>query len=87
MTHLALTRVWSHLQSRVDTSNILCEVLGEHALSTVGKPLEIVRDKSFTLVVCIKVIFNLQRTFAQSSNPSPASLSHLVPARVLLAAI
>jgi hypothetical protein len=87
MTYLALAKVWIHLQPRLDTSNIIREILGQYALSVAGKQSEIVRALSFRFVVWMKVIFDMQRTYSQSAGPSTASIPYLVHPRLLFAAI
>lgn len=80
-----VAKVWTLLQTRVDIESILRELLGHFTLSSVGgisSPAD-----SFDLLVWVKIILDLQRTYSQSSEPSLESISCLLPQRVLFTTI
>ncbi|CAG8959037.1 hypothetical protein HYFRA_00012198 [Hymenoscyphus fraxineus] len=76
-----LPKVWTEVQQRIDTCNIVREVLGHFALESIGQTS---RASSFNFIVWVKVIFDLQRTYLQSSKPSDETLSYLLPPQILL---
>lgn len=89
MSHQHLAGVWSALQLRPDIDHILRELIGRHALdaslcSTDGHRL---RNVSFQYLVSLKAIFDLQRTYLQSSNPTFESRSALLQHDLLFRAI
>lgn len=79
-----LAKVWILLQTRVDMTSIVREIIGHFALSLVGSSPSI--DLSFSFFIWIKVIFDLQRTYSQSAEPSPESQSYLLSPRTLFKA-
>ncbi|KAE9369743.1 hypothetical protein N431DRAFT_560502 [Stipitochalara longipes BDJ] len=80
-----LANVWILLQERIDIGHIIPEIIGHFSLSSVGKLPPAAQHFSF--FVWAKVIFDLQRTYSQSSNPSPATQAYLIQPRILLATI
>src|SRR5215471_376792 len=87
MTHIDLAKVWVHLQSRGNTTNILREILGELALRVDGKRPETVFELSLRFTAWIKVIFDMQRTYLQGTNLSAVPCGRLIPPSDLLTAI
>lgn len=83
----AVMEVWALLQSRRDATNILREIVGDYALSIIGKPPDILFMLSFRLLVWTKVLFDMQRTYLQNVNPSTESLSRLVDPNTLFMTI
>jgi hypothetical protein len=87
MAHLLLAPIWAHLESRVDTGSIVREIIGQYELSIIGQEAQVVLNLSFRVQVWLKVIFDMQRSFLQSSNPSPESKSHLFHPQLLLSTL
>lgn len=89
MSHQHLAAVWSALQLRPDIDHILRELIGRHTLdvSLCGTDGQRLRTVSFQYVVSIKAIFDLQRTYLQSSNPKFESRSALLQHDLLFLAI
>jgi hypothetical protein len=80
-----LAKVWILLQTRIDICSIIREVLGHYTLASVGGSAS--TENAFSFFVWMKVIYDLQRTYSQSSDPSPESRSYLLPPRILLTTI
>jgi hypothetical protein len=87
MATRAIVEVWSLLQSRRDTTNLLRELVGDYTLSVTGKPVQTILALSFRLLVWIKVIFDMQRTYSQNIDPSFESKSKLIDPSTLFATI
>ena len=89
MSHQHWAAVWSSLQLRPDIDHILRELIGRHALdaSLCGTDAQRLRTVSFQYVVSLKAIFDLQRTYLQSSNPKFESRSALLQHDLLFLAI
>lgn len=89
MSHQHLAAVWSALQLRPDIDHILRELIGRHALDVTlcGTDGQRLRTVSFQYVVSLKAIFDLQRTYLQSSNPKFESRSALLQHDLLFLAI
>lgn len=80
-----LPKVWAELQARIDICSVVREVLGHFAIEFVGEAPS--ASESFSFIVWMKVIYDLQRTYLQSSNPSSETLSYLLPPRILFKTI
>lgn len=89
MSHQHIAGVWSVLQLRPDIDHILRELVGRHALdaSLCGPDGHRLRTLSFQYIVSLKAIFDLQRTYLQSSNPTFESKSALLQHDLLFLAI
>ncbi|PVH70513.1 hypothetical protein DL98DRAFT_619241 [Cadophora sp. DSE1049] len=75
-----LASIWSLLQSRIDILSIVHEILGQFTLdsqSTVSS------QRAFSLLVWLKLIYDIQRSYSQCSEPSPDTLSFLLPQQTL----
>lgn len=89
MSHQQCAAVWSVLQSRSDIDHILRELVGRYAFEVAiyrNDSLR-VRNTSFLYVVSLKAIFDLQRTYLQSSDPSFESKTYLVQHDLLFQAV
>jgi hypothetical protein len=87
MSHRSFTAIWIQLEARTDIDNILRELIGQNSLeSSVLVNSDELLNSSLRLIVFVKVIFDLQRTYSQCSTPSSES-SHLLQPRQLLLAI
>ncbi|KAI9893088.1 MAG: hypothetical protein M1814_000635 [Vezdaea aestivalis] len=90
MSHRAFASVWVGLQGRLDIDNIVNELIGTHALQksddAVGNP-ERLRQLALDLVVALRTIFDLQRTYLQASEPSFEAQASLLSADLLRRAI
>jgi hypothetical protein len=82
---VGLVKVWILLQARVDTESIVREILGHFSLSTVGKTPS--ATLFFSFFMWIKVIFDLQRTYSQSPEPTLESRSYLLPPSTLFTVV
>jgi hypothetical protein len=80
-----LAKVWILLQTRIDSSSIVREIIGHFALASLESSLSAAH--SFSFFVWMKVIYDLQHTYSQSSDPSPESLSYLLPLQILFTTI
>lgn len=89
MSHQHSASVWSVLQLRTDIDQILRELIGRHSLdvSLCGTDGHRFRAVSFRYLVSLKAIFDLQRTYLQSSNPTFESRSALLQHDLLFLAI
>jgi hypothetical protein len=76
-----LVKIWILLQTRVDAESIVREILGHFSLSSVGRTPS--AKLFFSFFVWMKVIFDLQRTYSQSLEPSPESRSYLLSPLIL----
>lgn len=76
-----LPSVWVELQARIDICSVVREILGHFAIKSVGEAPS--ASDSFSFIVWMKVIYDLQRTYLQSSDPSSETLSYLLPPRIL----
>lgn len=88
MSHQSFAAVWIQLEARTDIDNILRELIGQNSLESsvlVANSDELL-NSSLRLIVIVKVIFDLQRTYSQCSTPSSES-SHLLQPRQLFLAI
>jgi hypothetical protein len=70
MSHRMVAAIWERLQARVDTSNILQEIIGQHTLellhhSDYSAP---VITSALQPIIWIKTIFDLQRAYLQSNS-------------------
>lgn len=89
MSHQQLAAVWSVLQLRPDIDHILRELIGRYSLevSLCGTDSHQLRTVSFHHLVSLKAIFDLQRTYLQSPNPTFESRSALLQYDLLYLAI
>jgi hypothetical protein len=88
MARPAFVKVWMLLESRFDTTSILKEILGDHSIHSMGQRKDHrLHALAFRLVVRLKVLFDMQRTYLQSCNPSDESRASLIEPSVLLATI
>jgi hypothetical protein len=88
MAHPAFVQIWKLLELRSDTTNILREILGDHSICSTGeKKKQKLHTLAFHLVIRLKVLFDMQRTYLQSSNPTHESRSSRIPPSLLLAAV
>lgn len=89
MSHKHVATTWNGLQGRSDIDHILLELIGRYSLdiSLYRNDFHRVRNISFQHAVALKAVFDLQRTYVQSSNPSFESKSALLHHDILLAAI
>lgn len=89
MSHKAVAAVWAGLQRRPDIDHILRELIGQYSLdlSLHRGDHHRLRDISYNHIVALKTIFDLQRTYLQSSHLSHESRSSLLHHDLLFAAI
>jgi hypothetical protein len=89
MSHQAFAAIWIQLQARTDIGNILRELIGQHSLesSVLVDNSDELLNSSLRLIVFVKVIFDLQRTYSQCSTPSSESPRLLQPRQLFLALI
>ncbi|KAF2180176.1 hypothetical protein K469DRAFT_639939 [Zopfia rhizophila CBS 207.26] len=91
--HKSLADVWQHLQGRHDVSNILREIIGQHAVdSTLQDDASQSTEESIRTVIWIKTIFDLQRCYLSGnatgiSDCPPYVLSCLLPSELLFSSI
>ncbi|KAL5327041.1 hypothetical protein ACEPPN_004731 [Leptodophora sp. 'Broadleaf-Isolate-01'] len=78
--HNILARVWILLQARVDIVSITREILGQLLLDSRSS---VSSAASFDFFVGMKVIYDLQRTYSQSFNPSSTSKCYMLPQEML----
>lgn len=76
-----LHTVWAELQARIDICSVVREILGHFEIKAIGEAPS--ASDSFNFIVWMKVIYDLQRTYLQSSDPSPETLSYLLPPQIL----
>ncbi|KAH7372117.1 hypothetical protein BKA64DRAFT_263277 [Cadophora sp. MPI-SDFR-AT-0126] len=76
-----LASIWSLLQARIDILSIVHEILGQF---TLGSQSVVSSQTAFSLLVWLKLIYDIQRSYSQSSNPSQDTLSFLLPPKILL---
>ncbi|KAL2065947.1 hypothetical protein VTL71DRAFT_3617 [Oculimacula yallundae] len=78
--HNILARVWILLQARVDIVSITREILGQLLLDLRSSDSS---APSYDFFVWMKVIFDLQRTYSQSLNPSSTTRCYMLPQELL----
>lgn len=79
--------VWDRLKSRTDIDSLVRESFGEYDLqSALFEPRSPGLVKvSMTVVVSMRVVFDLQRTYLQSGDRSPEIISYLIsPTMIIL---
>ena len=70
MSHKLLAEIWKHLEKRLDIESLVQEIIGHHSLkiaSTTNSSSQL-RALSFELFVALRTIFDIQRTYLQSSD-------------------
>ena len=88
MSHQTFAAIWVHLEARTDIDNVLREIIGQNSLeSSVSLNPDELLNSSVRLIIFVKVIFDLQRTYSQSSVPSTKSPHLLQPRQLFLAII
>ncbi len=89
MSHEDVAAVWSVLSGRQDIDNILREIIGAHFLnvSIARRDGLKLREAYVSHVVALRVIFDLQRTYLQSSPRSTESTSSALPPELLFSAM
>jgi hypothetical protein len=89
MSHEDIAAVWSVLSGRQDIDNILRELIGTHALnvSLARRDSLRLREAFLSHVVALRIIFDLQRTYLQSSIRSTESTSSVLPHELLFSAV
>ena len=89
MSHEDIALVWSVLYGREDVNSILLESIGSHSLDVSvhrGDP-ERLRKAIFHHVLNLKIIYDLQRSYLQSSPCKSKTLLSLLRREVLLSSI
>ncbi len=89
MSHEDIAEVWSLLSGRQDVDNVLRELIGTHYLtvSLARRDHLKLREAFLSHIVTLRVIFDLQRTYLQSSIRSPESISSLLSRELLFSAV
>lgn len=89
MSHEDVAAVWSVLCGRQDVDNVLREVIGSHFLnvSIARRDSSKLREAYVSHIVALRVIFDLQRTYLQSSPRSTESTSSVLPPDLLFSAV
>lgn len=89
MSHKNVAAVWKDLQRRPDIDHILLELIGRYSLDVAlcRTDYHRLRSISYQHAVALKVVFDLQRTYLQSSRPSFESKSALLHHDLLFSAI
>jgi hypothetical protein len=89
MSHEDIASIWFVLYGRQDIDHILRELVGRHVLDvSLGRSdSSHQRQATVSHVQALKVIFDLQRTYLQSSAPSAECTSSLLPYELLLSII
>jgi hypothetical protein len=89
MSHHDLAAVWSALNCRPDIDNILQELIGRYVLEASKHASErsLLREIAFGHVVALRTIFDLQRTYLQSSDLSFETKSSILTPDILFSAI
>lgn len=89
MSHQNLASVWSTLHCRADIDNIVQELIGRYVLdvSEQTEDRALSRATAFSHVVALRTIFDLQRTYLQSPDPSFESRTSLLNPDILFSTI
>ena len=87
MSHRLIADIWTQLEGRTDIDNILREVVGQYSFeSSVASDPEELQRLSLRLVVFLKVVFDLQRTYVPCLT-DPCKSSHLLQHKQLCFAV
>lgn len=86
MSHQEFASIWARLQGRLDIDNIVQELVGRYQLEIQRRESDHERllATEFPHVVVLRIIFDLQRTYLQSSSPSSQTKSCLLNTKILL---
>ena len=89
MSHEDVAAIWSVLAGRQDVDMILREIIGAHSLnvSIARRDSSKLREAYISHVVTLRVIFDLQRTYLQSSPRTTESKSSALPLELLFSAV
>jgi hypothetical protein len=89
MSHQDFAAIWLTLQGRLDIDNIVQELTGRYFLESSQQKSDptLYRATSFAHVVALRAIFDLQRTYLQSSNPSFETKSSILDPRILFSTL
>src|SRR3954462_13380616 len=89
MSHEDIASIWFLLYGRQDIDHILRELIGRHALdvSRGRSDSSHARQAAVSHVQGLKAIFDLQRTYLQSSVPSVRYMSFLLPYELLFSIV
>ena len=89
MSHRSLAAVWAQLELRIDIDNIVCELIGQHALEVSALDVRSSEQlsSSLRLAILLKVIFDLQRAYPQDFPSAPCPPYLLQPRRLFLAIV
>ncbi|KUJ19505.1 uncharacterized protein LY89DRAFT_780432 [Mollisia scopiformis] len=89
MSHQDVAAIWSRLAGRADIDNIVQELIGRYSLDISEQTADraVLRTTAFTHVVALRAIFDLQRTYLQSPDPSCEARFSLLNPNILLSVI
>jgi hypothetical protein len=89
MSHQDLAAIWSTLQGRLDIEHIVLELIGHYYLDVLRYRSDRgrLRSSAFQHIVALRAIFDLQRTYLQSSELSFQSKASLLPPEILFSTI
>lgn len=89
MSHEDLALLWSILYGREDIDSILLEAIGRHSLDvSIYRTNQLQLRKATTHhALTLKVIFDLQRTYLQSSSPSAESKASQLQHELLFSSV
>lgn len=89
MSHQNLASVWSTLHCRADIDNIVQELIGRYTLDISEHTADRshCRAIAFSHVVALRTIFDLQRAYLQSPDPSFESRTSLLNSDLLFSTI
>lgn len=89
MSHQDVAAIWSTLQGRLDIDNIVQELIGRYYLKASQHRTDraLLRACAFDHIVALRTIFDLQRTYLQSSELSFESRSSLLHPSILFSTI
>lgn len=89
MSHQDLGAIWSILQGRVDIENILQELVGQYILNNHKHRSDrlLFRASSFTHIAALRTVFDLQRTYLESPQPTLETRAATLLPEVLLSAL
>lgn len=91
--HKQLARVWALLQGRRDNACVLREIIGQHAIESLGNEVESQSvDQAIRTTIWIKTIFDLQRALLSGTSTGVAECppylrTCLLPSELLLSSI
>ena len=79
--HQLLAKTWKPLEKRLDIESLVGEIIGDHSVkltSTTNAGSQHLRALSFNLFVALRIIFDLQRTYLQSSEPDSRTRAYVL---------